>query len=106
MHMSKEIIKEKIKNSILSTEADAQIILFGSKARNTDTVNSDWDILVLLNRPKVTFKDEQKVRHNLFEVELEVDQPISTFVYSLSDWNNKMSVTPLYNNVKREGITL
>ena len=104
--MNKELIKEKIKQSIRGTESDAQIILFGSKARNTESSESDWDILVLLNKPKVTFKDEQKVRHKLFEVELEVGEPISTFVYSLTDWNTRMSVTPLYNNIKREGITL
>ena len=61
---------------------------------------------MLLNRPHVTFKDEQKVRHNLFEVELETEELISTFVYSLTDWNTKMSITPFYTNVKREGIYL
>ena len=104
--MIKELILEKIKKSVLSTESDAQVILFGSKARNADTSESDWDILVLLNRPHVTFKDEQRVRNGLFEVELEVEEPISTFVYSLADWNTKMSVTPPYNNVKLEGIAL
>lgn len=104
--MNKELIKQKIKQSVLSTESDAQIILFGSKARNTDNSESDWDILVLLNKPTVTFKDEQKVRHNLFEVELEVEEPISTFVYSLTDWNTKMSATPFYTNIKKDGIIL
>ncbi len=66
--MNKELINEKIKQTVLSAESGAQVILFGSKARNTDTSDSDWDILVLLDRPNVSCKDEQKVRHNLFEV--------------------------------------
>ncbi len=104
--MTKELIKEKIKYFVLSAESDAQVILFGSKARNTDTKDSDWDVLVLLNKAIVTFQDEQKIRHKLFELELETQEPISTFVYSNTEWNTKMLVTPLYQNVLREGIVL
>lgn len=80
--------------------------MFGSKARGTDTKVSDWDILALLDKPEVTFKDEQNIRHKLYEIELEVEEPISIFVYSLQDWNSQMSATPLYKNVSREGIYL
>jgi predicted nucleotidyltransferase len=104
--MNKESIIQKIKETINKEVAGAKIILFGSKARGTDTKESDWDILVLLDRPFVSFKDEQNIRHKLYDVELEVEQPISTFVYTLTDWNSKMSVTPLFKNVTREGVYL
>lgn len=104
--MNKEQIKQKIKSSVLSAEPGATIILFGSKARGTDTADSDWDILILLDKNQVSFKDEQKLRHRLFEVELEADEAISTFVYSLQDWNTRMTVTPLYKNIVSEGVTL
>lgn len=104
--MNKERIKQKIKETIAREVTGAQVILFGSKARGTDNKDSDWDILVLLDKPVVSFKDEQQIRHKLYEVELEVEEPISTFVYSLNDWNAKMSVTPLYKNVSREGVYL
>ena len=104
--MNKDHIKQRIRETVLEQAADAKVILFGSKARGTDTVESDWDILVLLNKPIVTFKDEQSIRHKLYEIELEVEEPISTFVFSETDWNSRMSVTPLYRNVKSEGINL
>lgn len=104
--MNKESIKQKIKETISSEVAGAKVILFGSKARGTDTKESDWDILVLLDKSIVTFKDEQNIRHKLYEVELEVEEPISIFVYSLNDWNSKMSVTPLFKIVSREGVYL
>ena len=85
---------------------DAKVILFGSKARGTDTAGSDWDILVLFNQPLVSFKEEQTIRHKLFDLEFEVEVPFSTFVYSQLDWNSKLSVTPFYKNVTREGILL
>lgn len=104
--MEKELIRQKIKDIILKENADAKVILYGSRARGTELQESDWDILVLLNKPDVSFKDEQKIRHKLFEIELETGEAISTFVYSQSDWDTRLSVTPLFKNIKREGIYL
>ena len=42
----------------------------------------------------------------LDELELEYGQAFSTFVYSRSDWDSKLRITPLYKNVEREGIRI
>jgi predicted nucleotidyltransferase len=99
-------IVEKIKSAVQVIDAKAQIILYGSRARGTQRKDSDWDLLILVNKPTVSIKDEQDFRHKLFDVELETGQAISTFVYSFHDWNSRMKVTPLYTNVTREGIIL
>ena len=104
--MDKNLIKHKIKTAITQEDADAKVILFGSRAKGTETSESDWDILVLLNKPHISFKDEQKIRHKLFDIELEAGQTIATFVYSIADWNSRFSVTPLYLNIQREGVYL
>ena len=104
--MEKNLIRQKIKDIILKENSDAKVILYGSRARGTELQESDWDILVLLNKQNVSFKDEQKIRHNLFEIEIEIGEPISTLVYSQMDWDTRLSVTPLFRNVKREGIYL
>ena len=104
--MEKEFVLQKIKNAVTETHANAKIILYGSRARGTENKDSDWDILVLLNKPEVAFVEEQKIRHNLYDIELELGEPISTFVYSQTDWNTKMSVTPLYKSIQQEGILL
>lgn len=104
--MEKELIKRKIKEAVVSVDPTAKVVLFGSRARGTETKESDWDILVLLDRPKVTFKDEKAFRDKLFDVELEVEEPFSTFYYSILDWNTRHSVTPLYKNIQEEGIYL
>ena len=49
---------------------------------------------------------EKEFRDELFEIELEIGEPISTFVFSKSDWESRHAVTPLYQSVKREGIQL
>jgi uncharacterized protein len=101
-----KIVTDKIKKVIHKEDPLAKIILYGSRARGIYSNESDWDILVLLNKPHVSFKDEQSIRHKLYDIELETGASISTFVYSFNDWNTRLSVTPLYKNVKREGIYL
>jgi predicted nucleotidyltransferase len=67
--MDKETVKQKIKEAVCQLAQDAKVILFGSKARGTDNAETDWDILVLLNKPLVSFKEEQTIRHRLFDLE-------------------------------------
>ncbi len=105
MAEEKETI-EKIKSIILKKEPNAKIILYGSRARGTSKPGSDWDILVLLNKENVTKQMEQELRHYLFDLELEIGEPVSVFVYSKKDWENKFFVTPYYRNIQREGVVL
>lgn len=99
------IISKKIKAEVKGLDPEAEVILFGSRARGEAHEDSDWDMLILTERP-VTLKVEQAFRHKLFELELEFDQSISVFVYSKSDWNGKHRSTPLYHNIQAEGIVL
>ena len=98
-------IRSKIRQCVRAVDPDAEVILFGSRARGDARVDSDWDILIL-SPQKINLKIEQIFRHKLFEVELEYGQPISTFVCSTADWHGKHRITPLYNNIKKEGVPL
>lgn len=98
-------LSEKIKAEVKGLDPAAEVILFGSRARGEAHEDSDWDMLILTERP-VTLKVEQAFRHKLFELELEFGQPISVFVYSKADWNGKHRSTPLYHNIQAEGIVL
>ena len=106
MNKQEQHIADLIGSRLRRKNPDAEIILFGSHARGDSNSNSDWDILVLLNNLTVDRKLEKEYREELFYVELEVGEPISTFVFSKKDWETKHSITPLYLNVKRDGIVL
>ena len=104
--MDKDYIKNLIRTRIKQKNPNAEIILFGSQARGDFNKDSDWDILILLNQLDVSRDTEMEYREELFEIELETGEPISTFVFSKNDWESIHKITPLYQNIKTEGIEL
>jgi predicted nucleotidyltransferase len=95
-----------IRSAIHEKNPEAEVILFGSRARGQENKVSDWDILILLNMPQVDRKTEKEYRDALFDVALETGEAISTFVFSKQEWETKYSITPLFQNVQKEGIRL
>jgi len=94
-----------IKRNISEIDPNAQIILYGSRARGDEHKNSDWDLLILTDYPIDLIK-EREFRNHLYELELETGEPFSLFAYSNSDWETKQRVTPFYLNVTKEGVRL
>jgi uncharacterized protein len=41
-----------------------------------------------------------------YDLELEIGEIISPLIYSKTEWNSNHSVTPLFENIKKEGIRL
>ncbi|MDR0438588.1 MAG: nucleotidyltransferase domain-containing protein [Bacteroidales bacterium] len=106
LNMTATTFIENIKDKIHSVDKSAQVYLYGSRARQTARDDSDWDLLILVDKDKVSIADEQRFRHELVDLEVKYDQAISTLVYPSSEWNTKYAVTPLYTNISKEGILL
>lgn len=104
--MNKNQIQEKIVEVIRNKDTHALAYLFGSRARGDNRPDSDWDILILVDEPKVTNEIEDKFRSPLYDVEIESGQIISTFIYPKHYWNNNLVYSPLYENINKEGIRL
>jgi len=98
-------IAKRIRTSIETIDPKAQVIIFGSRARGDAKDESDWDILILTGYP-VTTEIERSFRNNLFDLEIETGEVFSTFVYHKQIWDTKHKVTPLYRNIKREGVKI
>lgn len=98
-------IAKQIKATINKVDKNAEVILFGSRARGDEGKESDWDILVLTDYP-VVISQERVLRNTLYDLELETGEPFSLFVYSKTDWLNKQRITPFFQNVTKEGIWL
>ena len=105
-YMNKQEILNKIKLGIIGKDPNAEIYLYGSRARGDNRKDSDWDILVVSPREKVNFDYESDLRDPIIDIELETGEVISLLVYSKSDWSKKQTSSPLFENVKNEGIKI
>jgi len=104
--MERQDILNRIKTGIVDRDPKAEIYLYGSRARGDNQTDSDWDILVITPRERVTFDYESDLRDPIFDIELETGEIISLIVYSKKDWINKMPYSPLFLNVTKEGIKI
>ena len=105
MNRKAENIAHLIKLNIAEVDAEALVILYGSRARGDARKDSDWDILVLTNYP-VTIRVEKKFRDHLYDLELETGEVLSLFIYSREEWETKHHITPYYHNVTSQGVLL
>ena len=79
--------------------------LYGSRARGDHRPDSDWDLLVLLNRPQDENADFANISYPLMELGFAEGQYFSVHTYSQQEWDN-MSFTPFYKNVEQDKIVL
>jgi predicted nucleotidyltransferase len=104
--MNREALLERVKRAVSEMEPDAEIILYGSRAREDSQVQSDWDFLVLLDGP-VDDERTDKIRHCLYEIEWQSDEVLCCIVRDRQEWNSPLwKNMPFHQNVECEGIVL
>ena len=98
---------ELIKKSVLGTDPNATVILYGSYARGDYHEESDIDLLILLDkdREKLTYQETDVIAFPLYDIGVDNDLRISPVIYSKKGWANHR-VTPYFTNVNREGVVL
>ena len=89
---------------IRSAYPTAEIILYGSQARGQAGVESDMDLLVLLQE-ETTADISDHIQDMLYEISLAEDLVICAIVRNTTDWNSPFCrAMPFYHNIQREGI--
>lgn len=102
----RKVILSKILELSRNKYPDAEIYLYGSRARGDAKPLSDWDLLVLLNSKVIPFDIETKIMDEFYEIELATGEIISPLIYPKEEWNAKYRQTPLYENIKNESIRI
>lgn len=80
------------------------IVLYGSEARGEATLDSDIDVLVLLDGPVSLWKELQTIIHALYPLSLSLGKPISPKPVEAESFESVKC--PLFDSAKREGIRI
>jgi len=104
MNVNQQIIEQirQLKRTVLPNE---KLILFGSQARGTAQEDSDWDLLILLDKPTRVFDDFGNYAYPFTELGWTLGRHFSTKVFTLSEWE-KQKPSLFYKNIEQDGIEI
>ena len=94
----RQLATEKLPKSV-------HIYLYGSRARGDSKEDSDWDILVVLDKDKIEQTDYDSVTYPLTALGWSLGEMIIPVMYTKDEWQSN-SFTPFYKNVEQEKILL
>jgi len=101
----KELL-DQVKQTVHEIEPDADIILYGSRARGDAHSGSDWDFLILLDGV-VDDARTDSIRHRLYDIEWDCGEVLSTMVRSRQEWDTPLhQITPFSKVVREQGILI
>ena len=83
----------------------SKLVLYGSRARGDARQNSDWDLLILLDKEKIESSDYDDFVFPFTYLGWSIGEMIIPVVYTIKDWSEN-SYLPFNQNVERDKIVL
>ena len=103
--MNKATVISNIKAIASKTlPAGSTLLLYGSRARGDNRPDSDWDLLILLDKPSLTFRDYD-YGYPFREFGWDIGEEISPHIYTKKQWD-EWTFLPYHKNVERDKIVL
>lgn len=104
--MQRAELLERIKQAVHEVEPEADIILYGSRARGEAHAESDWDFLVLLDGV-VDDARTDAIRHRLYDIEWDSGEVLCAIVRSRQEWDSAVhQMTPFAKMLRAQGIRM
>ncbi len=103
--MDKQILDSIKKALSMSLPKRAVAMLYGSQARGDARQDSDWDILIVLDKEKLMPEDYDTVTYPLTKLGWDIGAVINPIMYTKKEWEASR-ITPFYHNVVKDAIAL
>ena len=84
---------------------DGHLYLYGSRARGDYRDDSDWDMLLLLNKEIDENADYKNFAYPIMQVGFDLNQYFSIQIYGIKEWQG-LSFLPYYKNVEHDKIQI
>lgn len=83
----------------------SNVLLYGSRARGDYNEDSDWDLLILIDKDKITNSDHDAYAYPFTSLGWDMGLVISPVLYSKQQWQS-YSFTPFFKNVEQDKISI
>ena len=83
----------------------ASLWLYGSRARGDARPDSDYDLLILLDKKQITGADHDSYSYPLREMGWDMGEAISPHIYPREAWE-QWEYVPFHDNVEQDKIVL
>ena len=81
------------------------LLLYGSRARGDHRPDSDWDLLVLVDKDEQQLQDFDLYAYPFVEMGWQIGEEINPMLYTRKEWE-KRHFTPFYHNVETDKVVL
>lgn len=97
--------------SRIERELDLEkVVLFGSRARGDNAIDSDIDIAVVLSNPPVSHTEKLLISKKLlkvtFDIELKTGLVINPIIISAAEFNKSDIESELIKNIRHDGVDI
>jgi predicted nucleotidyltransferase len=94
------------RDALNEIDPNAEVVLYGSRARGDASEESDYDLLIVSDGP-ATIEREDRFRRALYDIQLETGAVVTVILVNRTDWETPLyKAMPLHQNITREGISL
>ncbi|MFP4573995.1 MAG: nucleotidyltransferase domain-containing protein [Desulfobacterales bacterium] len=95
----------RLKTILQNQENFVELRIFGSKAKNLSTADSDIDVMIIVRKYSPDL--QSLIDDTIFDLNIQYDCLISAIIFSQEELDNgPMSESPLYKTALQEGIQL